>query len=233
MQVRRRLAIGAALVAALALTLPSAVLALGTLDQEQAVADGPMLIDSNPIDQIDQEFTAGLTGTLDTVSLFLGRPDTLDVTFEVDIRDAVSDALLASGVAPAADVPATQGGGWVDVIDWGGTPATVTAGTKYVIRVQWLDSGNGDYSWWGSDGDTYAAGDTLVDSVIQQGMDMAFRTYVTGQVTARPSVTVPPTSTLAPAAAPADAGGSTLALFAVLGAVASGALVLAGRRSRP
>ncbi len=240
---RRRLAIGAALVGALALTLPSIALAIGTLDQEQAVHNAWLHIDSDPITRVDQEFTAGATGTLDTVSLYLSRPDTLDATFHVEIRDPILDTSLASGTAPAADVPTTQTGGWVEVSDWGGAPATVTAGTKYVIRVEWLDTGNGDYSWAGSDGETYAGGDLYVDDTLFPGADMAFRTYVTGEAaptatpipsalpTPTPNVTVPPTATLEPAP-PADTGGGTIALFAILAAVASGTLVLAGRRSR-
>jgi hypothetical protein len=233
---RRRLAMGATLVGALALMLPSAALAIGTLDQEQAQADAPLIIDSNPVDQVDQEFTAGRTGVLDTVALFISRPDTLDATFHVEIRDPGPDTSLASGTIPAADTPATQGGGWVNVTDWGGAPASVVAGQKYVIRVQWLDSGNGDYSWWRSEGKTYAAGDTIIDSVVQEGQSMAFRTYVTGAApSTRPSpsaiVTLPPTSTVTPAT-PVAPVSSTLALVAILGLVAAGSLVVAGRRSR-
>jgi hypothetical protein len=230
---RRRLAMGAALVGALALMLPSAALAIGTLDQEQAVTDGPLLIDSNPVDRVDQEFTAGRTGILDTVALFIARPDTLDATFHVEIRDPGLDTSLASGTVPAADVPATQVGGWVNVTNWGGAPASVVSGQQNVIRVEWLDTGNGDYSWWRSEGKRYAAGNTIIDGVVQEVQSMAFRTYVTGaaQPTPRPRVTVPPTSTVAPSG-DAGTGSSTLALFAILGAVASGAIVLAGRRSR-
>lgn len=239
MQVRRRrLAMGAALMGALALMLPSAALAIGTLGQEQAVTDAPLAIDSNPVDRVDQEFTAGRSGILDTVALFIARPETLDATFHVEIRDPGLDTSLASGTVPAADVPATQAGGWVNVTNWGGAPASVGSGKEYPIRVEWLDTGTGDYSWWRSEGTTYTAGNTIIDGVIQDGQSMAFRTYVTSAAqptptaaTPRPRVTVPPTSTVAPAG-DAGTGSSMLALFAILGAVASGALVRAGRRSR-
>jgi hypothetical protein len=240
MQVRRhRVAIGAAILGALALTIPSAALAIGTLDQEQAIANYPLVIDGSGAgahaNRVDQEFTAGRTGTLDAVALFIGRPDTLDAVFHVEIRDPGPDTSLAKGTVPAASVPATGAGGWVTITTWTGTPATVTAGHKYVIRVEWLDTGVGDYSWWRTEGDTYAAGNEIVDGVIVPGSDMAFRTYVMGAAAATPTphpqVSEPPTSTVSPAA-PGAPGSSTMALFALLGALSGGALMLTARRRR-
>ena len=107
-----------------------------------------------------------------------------------------------------------------------------------MIRIDWLDCGNGDFSRWRSEGKTGAAGTTIIDGVIREVQSMAFRTYLTTAAqptptpaTPRPAVTVPPTSTVAPAG-DAGTGTATLALFAVLGAVAGGAVVLAGRSSR-
>ena len=232
----RRFAMGAVAIAgAMALIVPTVALAIGTLDQEQATHHFALPIDSNPVDTVDQEFTAGLTGTLDTVSLYIGRPSTLDATFHLRIMDAARSTFLAEATVPAASVPTGEAGGWVDISDWGaGGPIQVTAGTAYVIRVEWLDTGNGDYSWWQTDGDTYAAGQTWIDNVVQQATDMAFRTYVTTTPPTAPptaSPTLPPTSTVAPVT-PSDSGTSTVALVAILGVVTSGAFLLATRRAR-
>ncbi|MHB8890449.1 MAG: hypothetical protein ACYC65_00185 [Candidatus Limnocylindrales bacterium] len=225
------------LVGAVVLAGPAAVLAIGTLDQSQDLTEGFVRIDGEPA-SVGQSFTAGLSGTLDTVALNVARDDVMTADLVVEIRDGTpTGTLLATGTAPALDVAVFDVFGWTEISNWGaGGPATVTAGGVYVILVAAIDS-SGVYYWQQSDGgNPYVAGGLFLDGVASSGTDdMTFRTYVTAAAqptpTPRPTVTVPPTSTVSPAS-DAGTGTSYLALLAVLGALASGALLVATRRAR-
>ena len=139
------------------------VLALGTLDQE--VLPSGLWI-SQALTAMSQTFTAGLTGTLDSVALYgrqqIGSSWTVAIK-AVDGLGAPTGVDLATGSAAA---PATVG--WTQIAL---TPATpVTAGTMYAIIVEVPTPA------WNYSALPYAGG---VGTSLNGSADFAFRTYVT------------------------------------------------------
>ena len=164
----------------IALALP-AVASAGTLDQQQT--DGSAgsygLLSSQ---SLAQTFTAGISGNLDEVDLFLINGGGVGVY--VEIRDASSsgpgDRILASHIVPDSAIPAS--GPFVPVkLD---SPAPVAAGNQYAI-VAYASNASG-FRWGrGPFGDSYpgGAGFGVATSPptgpwAPTGTDLAFKTYV-------------------------------------------------------
>ncbi len=165
--------------------------AAGTLDQSQEVAEvrglivGPELL--NPSSRA-QSFTAGLSGDLDQVELFLEHLDDnarKPLTVEIRAMNATipgDDVLAATAIAPA-DIPASSSGGWVAAVF--DPPAPVVAGTQYAIV---LYAGGADRFWhYGASSlvAPYAGGAQHSSKQsppatwsTQTDRDLAFRTYV-------------------------------------------------------
>jgi hypothetical protein len=162
--------------------------ATGTLDQSQTSASAGFDALTTQAARLGQTFTAGLTGSLDQVDLFLvrnGSPGDLTVAIEASAGGIPAGMVLATATVAesslALDVPA-----WLPVPF--SIPAVSIAGTQYaiVISAHGVDCGHVCYQWGAALGDPYAGGEA-VDSIDGgttwfspgTGIDRAFNTYVT------------------------------------------------------
>lgn len=173
---------------------PGVARASGTLDQSQ-------LDHSQGFEEIcgncgygsgAQTFTAGLTGKLDHVELYVGKTlnpvptDPLIVEITDTSGGGPDSNVLASASVPPASVPTA---GWLEV-DFA-SPAQVTSGTQYAIVLYTLDPGPGNYAWGLSpETNPYSGGEFLINNTslppvppgwfaIESGnTDAAFETYV-------------------------------------------------------
>lgn len=208
---------------------------------------------------LGQTFTAGVTGSLTGVELYLfGFDTTTPPSFTVQIQSTTSGApsgtVLGSVSAPTSDLHAAPS--WVTVTL--GTPIAITKDTVYAITLaplasvanrpwlSWeLDSSDTaaytDYT--GGSAFAYAAGGggwVNGGSAFADGgsvnTDFAFRTLVAAAA-ATPVASVPtqpPTSTVSPTAASSAGGGltATLVLLASVGLVAFAVVARPVRRRR-
>lgn len=192
----RRFAAGCRLLAAvilggaLLLGAGAAQAATHTLDQSQTDTSGGGAFVFNT--RLAQTFTAGITGDLDQVDLFLQRGSAADLTVRIEgvtSAGAPDDSVvLASASVPAASVP-TDFGAWVAVSIG---PTAVTAGTQYAIVASLPAAASGFYRWERSSADVYTGGSAFFccfggawSAAIVT--DLAFKTYVV------PADTTPPT----------------------------------------
>lgn len=177
--------------------LPAAAHGALVLDQSQEeVTFGFVVGDQDPTDDfsrftIAQTFTAGLSGPLGKVELYLNRINLVEVP-ELPITVAIrtvsgldpSDTVLATATIPASAIPIAQLPAWVPATF--NNPTAVVAGTQYAI----VASTDSAYSWRASSGaaDAYLGGGRRERDedvpVWRSGCgtvctpDMAFRTYV-------------------------------------------------------
>lgn len=214
----------------LALLLPSAVLAtpVGTLDVDQGAEDG-MTLDTyqGPIGQV---FTAGLSGDLTTVSLYVDKTGSLMVDpLVVEIHDMDSGSTLMATTSIAAGDISGDGPGWVDAVF--STPAAITAGHDYEIVIPVVGDQSLGYEVYATDGAPSGFAEATLGPEPFFGT-IAFRTYVTATPTPTPtpSVTIPPTSTVSPAAPSAPGSGTTMLLIAILALTTT--VVAVGTRRR-
>jgi VCBS repeat-containing protein len=176
--------------------LPAAAQGAPVLDQSQEdITFGFIVGDQDPTDDVPrftiaQTFTAGLSGPLGKVELYLNRINLVEVPelpITVEIRTVSgldpSDTVLATATIPSSAIPIAQLPAWVPATF--STPATVFAGTQYAI-VAYTDSA---YSWHASSGagDAYTGGSRRIrDTDFPEWrsgcglctIDMAFRTFV-------------------------------------------------------
>ena len=200
----RRLAVGTlALLLFLAAARPAA--ALGTLDQSQTVREdvdgGGSACCPRPV---GQTFTAGLSGLLDTVNLYL-HLGSRTAPSEIQIQTVVDE--LPSGVVLASQAPViTFGTGEALIQATFSAPAAVTAGTQYAIVA--VPPEPEILVLWASSTDLYAGGTSVftdndgVTWLEPRNWDLAFETYVTVAPTPTPMPTLPPTPTLEASPAP-------------------------------
>jgi len=136
---------------------------------------------------LGQSFTSGLTGPLSRVSLGLTKSGTVtQLTAAIYLADGSGNATgsaLASSTISAAGV-ATSSGGALTNFDFT-SPASVTAGTRYVFAVTTPDSysymtGGGDYLWFCLNGNGYSGGSGIVNPLSSPSSfgDLMFQTYV-------------------------------------------------------
>jgi hypothetical protein len=168
--------------AAAVMVAPAAAWASGKLDQSQTVHTGGLEIGGGPV---AQTFTAGLTGGLDRVDLFLkdAPPWSSPLPLTVEIRDtsggAPGSTVLASATVPTASMP-WPGPRMVEV-DFA-SPVPVVKGTQYAIVAR--PTGFAGFVWYGDDrtADVYSRGACWTwyasswHSVALE--DMTFKTYV-------------------------------------------------------
>jgi hypothetical protein len=178
------------------LNAPVPASATGTLDQSQT-ATSQAAVSAGGTSWVAQTFTAGITGGLDQVDLFLfrvGSPGDLTVQIQ-DVSEGVpSGSILASATVSEASVMQATGGAnppftWVSVPL--SPPAPVTAGTQYaiVLSAPNAPAGINFYGWSFVSFDPYAAGELMLSRTsgstwgdfadIFEGTDTAFKTYVT------------------------------------------------------
>lgn len=165
---------------------PGAALA-GTLDQQQT-DHGGTTANIHSISSWAQTFTAGLSGGLDQVDLYLSTHGTPVDPLDVEIRDVSGgvpgNTILAGHIVPASGIPATQAFVPINFA----SPAPVVAGTQYAIVAYSSTSGGNYFQWRASaSANAYPAGAAFADPVsppngnwssLSPVQDVAFRTYV-------------------------------------------------------
>ncbi len=166
------------------LLAPGVASATDTLDQHQTNYAGGLLVTST--DSFAQTFTAGLSGGLDRVELYLynvGATGDLKVEIRgVESTGAPSATTLASETVLGSSIP--ELGGWVPVTFV--LPAQVVAGTQYAI-VAYRVGGVGVQSG-AEQGNPYPSGSFWLSQTsppttweipsLLDGWDLAFQTYV-------------------------------------------------------
>ncbi|MDX6616630.1 MAG: hypothetical protein QOD60_1721 [Solirubrobacterales bacterium] len=185
--------------AGLALLGPGTALA-GTQDQQQAQHDGGMLGTANDLQSLAQTFTAGISGKLDRVDLYLsksGNPGPLTVEIRNTLSGAPGTTVLASTSVPASAVAVAAGSIPITFA----APATVAAGTRYAIVASNTTTGvPHTYSWlYSLATDSYTAGAPFTAIApastawtASPGGDFTFTTYVVPSASA-PSTSAGPT----------------------------------------
>ena len=190
----RRVSVGFVAALSLAFAAPASA---GTLDQSQTDTSGGGFTVSERFTP-GQTFTAGLTGLLDQVNLWVTRIDDPGCAPPGDL--AVEIRTVTPGGVPTSTVLAATGIGRSAVpIDQGisptptppvaalfASPAAVSVDTLYAIVVSETGSGSGCYRWYSSTVDVYPRGigfigDTEVPppfEVHDPPTDLAFQTYV-------------------------------------------------------
>lgn len=142
-----------------------------------------------------QVFTAGITGELTRIDLYLtytGTP-TNPINFAVSASDPTTGEPVGSVLASASRLSANQAGGTVP-IDTGsapaptqivfGSPASITAGSRYVVIASSAENGfySNYYSLWFNSAGSYSGGNMVWEN--QSGWqrnlfnDAGFTTYV-------------------------------------------------------
>ena len=166
-------------------TLGTAAASAGTLDQQQADASDPSGYVVYSSASLAQSFTAGISGGLDQVDLYLhknGSPSDLSVQIRNQGADP-GNTVLASASVPAFEVP-TSIGEFVPVRF--ASPPAVVAGSKYAIVAYASGSGADEFDWQGSTAtNPYPAGAGFFSSTSPPSGawgpisdDLAFKTYV-------------------------------------------------------
>jgi hypothetical protein len=185
---RLRLAVpGTLVVVCAACALAPSVALAGTLDQQQT--DGPAYSDIYSSASLAQSFTAGVSGGVDQVDLYLSSPGAPTAPLSVEIRDVYAGApgviVLASHSVPASGFPAA----FMSIKF--ATPAPVVAGTQYAIVAYSSTGISNPYLWFVSTANPYAGGQKFAGpsppslgswSGYPTG-DLAFKTYVVPPVT--------------------------------------------------
>jgi hypothetical protein len=157
-----------------------------TLDQQQTdtSAHGYVVGPSSGASSSAETFTAGLSGGLDRVDLFLDCfvcSNTVGVTVQISNASggAPGATVLATASIPAASVGSAPGA-FVPVAF--SNPAAVQAGTQYTIVA--FTGGSDTYRWYAapglpySGGQGYSSGSSPPGSWLAAGKTFAFKTYV-------------------------------------------------------
>jgi hypothetical protein len=187
-------------VVGLALLAPG-VASAGTLDQQQADGSGPQFL-IYPGESVAQTFTAGLSGGIDQVDLYLGKISAPTAPLNVEIRNVSAgdpgSLTLATASVPASSVPGTA----VFVPISFTTHASVAPGTQYAIVASSSTTSGNEYTWSRglSTSDPYPGGVLFVSPTSSSGpwtpsptVDMAFKTYVAQVMTTTGTTPTAPT----------------------------------------
>jgi uncharacterized repeat protein (TIGR01451 family) len=192
---RTRLVFSGVLIAVAILVGAGSASATGALDQRNpGPANGSAACDGAC--SWAQTFTAGVTGSLDTVQLEIkatGAGGDLLVSIEgTDSTGVPNDAsVIATQTIPQADVSGAEGNVQTIVFDH---PAAVSAGTKYALVVRENSLTSFDYEL-GTTDDTYAGGQICFSgpgpwNCSAFSGDLVFATYVTAPPPPPPSADV-------------------------------------------
>jgi hypothetical protein len=171
-------------IGAICVIAPGSTLA-GTLDQQQTDASGAGGLFTQSGSRIAETFTAGISGVLDEVDLYLYKSSGATAPLSVEIHNVSGDTpgatVLASTTPPA--VPPYPGG--FTPVNFA-APASVVAGTRYAIVASSAAPSPTLYLWMLSASvNPYPAG-AAFSSPSPSGpwstpvaTDLAFKTYVT------------------------------------------------------
>lgn len=182
-----------AIAVAVAIGVMNPAQAASTLDQDIAFSTSDCNTEVYSGAGIGQTFTAGLSGPLTSVEVFLvdveertGTEPGLTVALASTSSGLPVGVALAASTIPDSDVPSVPG---VVTVTFS-SPATVTAGEQYAILITTSETYS-NYKWCGDGADTYSGGTGLDDSPSDRNWrqtaykDMSLRTYV--DVPAAPS----------------------------------------------
>jgi hypothetical protein len=190
------------LTALVSLLLASSAGASGTFDQSQVLHTDAANVEG--VLSWAQTFTAGLTGNLDQVDLYLFRdfsPGDLTVEIQTVAGGVPSGTVLATATVPEDTIPMSGGVAdppsmWVPVEFASGAP--VSSGTQYAIVLSAPDApccNHEAWRWWSGASNPYPNG-RLILSITSgttwdpyppwyfEGLDATFKTYVTSVPTA-------------------------------------------------
>jgi len=154
------------------------------LDQQQTLSDGSI---SPGQLGARQSFTAGKTGTLDKVDLYLGvREGVTAGDLRVSVNTNISSGFpteIAKAIIPASSFTNDGSLKWVEV-PFGSSAPTMIAGQQYDIRLPsssylWGNNSAGDYSGGDLQNCWKEVGDEISYPVCRVYGDAAFKTYVT------------------------------------------------------
>jgi len=183
---RRRLAF--LVVPALLLFVGPGAATADTLDQQQTSHEGFIITECCAL---GQTFTAGLSGGLDRVELYLGSAGlfglpSLASPLKIEVRTveengAPSAMVIASQTVPASSVP--ESGAFVPIAF--APPPHVLTDTQYaIVAYEVVPAGN--FTWFGQNGNPYPRGSAWTSvppfatwRPAQGEFDLAFKTYVT------------------------------------------------------
>ena len=174
--------LGLTAVSVAAVAIPGAASA-GTLDQYQ-VSDGSFA-PVNSGQSFAESFTAGVSGSLDQVDLFLGKAGGGPAQpLNVDILSASAGCpgvyVLAHASLPAAAAPSSPQYKSIPIAP----PAAVVAGTQYAIAASGTDASPDSWGWYFNPAESYAGGRICFEAPPGFGWsgfgagDMMFKTYV-------------------------------------------------------
>lgn len=143
------------------------------LDQEQSSTTQYANLSNFAYDQYGQTFTAGLTGNLGKVSLYIQNDNQVSVTMQIQgtASGVPNGTVLAT---TTVDIPAYGAGRWVDFIF--SSPANVTSGTQYALTFNPFNSISINNTYSGGQAIAHFSSNWVAASNVAQ--DFAFRTYV-------------------------------------------------------
>jgi uncharacterized repeat protein (TIGR02543 family) len=180
---------GLALGVTLAFALAAPAIATATLDQSQTSYTSNFNVSG--FSKVAQTFTAGITGNLTEVDLYIGARSggVGGGTLTTEIQGVASELPNGTVLATADfNLPNILSSYWANITF--ASPASVTSGTQYAIVCTW--SGTTDLDFFYANPGPYSAGKNFIDfgSGWQYlGFDLTFKTYV-DQTYVEPTYTV-------------------------------------------
>ena len=174
-----------AIAVAVAIGVMSPAQAASTLDQDIAFSTSDCNTEVYSAQGMGQTFTAGLSGPLTSVEVFLvdssssGSEPGLTLALASTSSGLPVGVALAASTIPDSDVPSVPG---VVTVTFS-SPATVTAGEQYAILITTSETNN-NYKWCGDGADTYSGGTGLDDRASGRNWrtlsspEASLRTYV-------------------------------------------------------
>lgn len=167
----------------LTITLAPATLASGTLDQSnEATATGVAPVTGGNTHAWGQTFTAGLTGTLPTIDVYVNPASSPNANLVAGIYNITSGVPTGTALATASLTAASMGGGAWESFNFS-NPTNVVSGNQYAI-VFTSNASVGQYQLSSTanaySGGTAFEGDLNAHNWLSYAnLDIQFRTYVT------------------------------------------------------
>jgi len=120
----------------LSFAVAAPAIATATLDQSQTSYSSNFGVSSGFFSKVAQTFTAGITGSMPEVALFLGASSSGGGTLTTEIQGVASGLPDGTVLATTStNLPTGSYTDWVNIIF--ASPASVTSGTQYAIVCTW------------------------------------------------------------------------------------------------